>query len=202
MKNSCNKVIDILDRLLAPNGCAWDREQTLLTLRETVLEEICELIDAINSGDKEHIKEELGDLLFNALFFAKVAEKENVTTFDGVVDELADKLIRRHPHVFEEAKQLSSSGVVEQWEKIKKNEKGKIERTLFEGIPAGLPALARAQKMSKRMKKQGVPVPEAALEGASPVGLALWGIIQQAQREGVDAEQELRTILEKIDRLS
>jgi tetrapyrrole methylase family protein/MazG family protein len=200
MHNSCDKVVEIIDRLLGPGGCPWDREQTLLSLRESVLEEICELIDAVNSGDKEHIQEEIGDLLLNAIFFAKVAEKEHVCTFDGIVDELADKLIRRHPHVFKESKTLTTEGHLKQWDEIKNTEKGKDKRTgVFDGIPASLPALAKAQKMFKRLKKKEMKIPESVLDKASPLAVTLWKTIEKAQSEGCDAEQELRHLLSQIE---
>lgn len=201
--NSCDHVIAIIDRLLSPTGCPWDWKQTLLSLRESVLEETCELIDAINSGNKEHICEEIGDLFFNALFFAKVAQKEGVGTFDGILQELADKLIRRHPHVFGEAEKLNVEGVLAQWDQIKKSEKGKVERvTIFDGIPHSLPALARAQKMKRKIAKDSLEnsleAPEF-LQDLSPVGFALWKIVQQAHNQDVNAEQELRVILDHIE---
>ncbi len=201
-RNSCDPVIEIIDRLLGPKGCPWDWEQTLLSLRESVLEEACELIDAINSGDKEHICEEIGDLFFNALFFAKVAEKEGVGTFDGIIQELADKLIRRHPHVFGEGDKLSYDGVISQWERIKKTEKGKVERVnVFDGIPAALPSLARGQKMAKKIAKSALEAPDQeSLEKLSPLGAALWKIVQEAHNQNVNAEQELRLVLQQIEK--
>jgi tetrapyrrole methylase family protein / MazG family protein len=124
-----NHVSEILDRLLAPNGCPWDREQTMETLRHTVLEEVCELIEAINLRDDAHIQEELGDLFLNALFFCKIAEKEKRFTLQSVLEELAKKLIHRHPHVFGDAEIKDTKAVLNQWEAIKSAEARNSKRS-------------------------------------------------------------------------
>ena len=195
------ELIRVLDTLLGPNGCPWDREQTMKSLRETLLEESCEVIEAIDLGDKTHIQEELGDLVLNAVFLCKLAEKEGVCSFDSVFVELTNKLVRRHPHIFGDASVSTSEGVKEQWERIKKTEKGKEARQhIFDGIPKGLPALAQAQKMLKAMKKNKLPLsdfekelPEGDQEMA--LGKALLQIVAKAAHQGIDAEQALRSIL-------
>lgn len=98
-----DELIEIIDRLLGPDGCPWDKEQTLQSLRSSVLEEVCEVIEAIDLNDNAHIKEELGDLFFNTIFLCKIAEKEKRFTVTEILKELNEKLIRRHPHVFGES---------------------------------------------------------------------------------------------------
>jgi tetrapyrrole methylase family protein/MazG family protein len=190
----------ILDRLLAPDGCPWDREQTLQSLRTTVLEEVCELIEAIDLDDNRHIQEELGDLFLNFIFFCKIAEKEQRFTQQAVLKGLADKLIRRHPHIFGDAKVEDAQAVVHQWEAIKSAEAHNSQRTnVLDGIPKGLPALARAQKVCKRLMKAGyaeLPEPfRGELTGEEELGQLLLAIVRAAQAQGLDAEQALRSCL-------
>ena len=152
-----DELIEILERLLGPDGCPWDKVQTLQTLRSTILEEVCEVIEAINLNDDAHIKEELGDLFLNIVLLSKIAEKENRFPVTAVLKELNEKLIRRHPHVFADGKKIHTVDELhEQWDLIKKDEKGKEKRkSVLDGISKQLPALARAQKALKRMKKAG-----------------------------------------------
>ncbi len=201
-----NELVDVIDTLFGPNGCPWDREQTLLSSRAGLLEEACEVIEAIDLGDKAHIQEELGDLLFNALFLSKLAEKEDCCTFDSVFVELKNKLIRRHPHVFGEVLIANTAAALEQWDEIKKTEKGKDTRhSIFDGIPKGLPALARAQKMLKKMKKKGESLADfqpamVKSDDEADFGLALLQLVDKASHQGIDAEQALRTALAQIEK--
>ena len=144
---------NILETLLGPNGCPWDREQTLDSLCSSLLEETCETIDAINLSDNDHIKEELGDLFFNVLFLCLVGEKENRFKLDEVLEGISNKLIRRHPHIFGEMELKTSEEVAHQWEEIKKREK-KDRQNILEGIPQSLPALARANQVLKKLQKE------------------------------------------------
>ena len=113
------QILELIDTLLGPNGCPWDKEQTFESLRETVTEEAYELVEAIDLNDKEKILEELGDLFFNAIFFCKLGEKEEVFSTEKVLQELYDKLVRRHPHVFGETVIGNVSELYEQWEQIR-----------------------------------------------------------------------------------
>lgn len=202
-----NRVSDILDRLLAPNGCPWDREQTMETLRSTVLEEVCELIEAINLRDDRHIQEELGDLFLNTIFFCKIAEKEKRFSMQTVLEELAHKLIRRHPHVFGATEISDSTAVLKQWETIKNAEAHHLQRkSAIDGIPIDLPALAFAQKLVKKLAKTAfdqLPEPQGQFSDEDSLGEVLLSLVIEAQRQGLDAEQALRkrlALCEKIFR--
>lgn len=152
------RLSEILDQLLGPGGCPWDQEQTMETLRCTVLEETCELIEAIDLNDNEHILEELGDLFLNAVFLCKLAEKEKRFSMESVIHYLNEKLIRRHPHVFGNQKAETVEEVLNQWNAIKQNEI-KHKESVLDTLPKGLPSLARAKKALKRMSKAGFEVP-------------------------------------------
>lgn len=198
-----DELIEIIDRLLGPGGCPWDQEQTLEKLRPSVLEEACEVIEAIDLGDNHHIQEELGDLLFNAIFFCKVAEKENRLKTPQVIAELNEKLIRRHPHVFGEGIAKDTNEVLRQWEELKKNEKTKLHReSIFDSLPKGLPALTRAQKMFKKMNKQ-IPqkeTPTGLFKNEEELGDLLYRLTTEAQSRGLDAEHALRKRMALIER--
>lgn len=202
-----DELIEIIDRLLGPGGCPWDQEQTLQSLRSTVLEEVCEVIEAIDLDDNMHIQEELGDLFFNAVFLSKIAEKEKRFPIQAVIKELNEKLIRRHPHVFGEGKKIDTvEELYDQWDKIKKEEKGKDKRkSALDGISKHLPSLARAQKSLKKMKKAGYLPNLNSSENSSfldekELGSHLLALVADAQAKGLDAEHALRkalTLLEK-----
>lgn len=192
------ELINVIDRLLGPAGCPWDREQTMNSIRHYLLEETAELIDAIDLEDNEHIKEELGDLFFHVLFLSRLAEKEGRFHLDDVMKTLTGKLIRRHPHVFGEAKITTSDEVLHQWEQIKKKEKENVQfKSVLDGVPKSLPALARAAKMIKKMKK--TPFQKAPffkeIENEEELGSLLWRLVADAEERGLDAEQALRKVL-------
>lgn len=195
------QLLSIIDKLMGPDGCEWDRAQTLHSMRGALLEEACELIDAIDLEDNEHIQEELGDLFFNAVFLLKLAEKEGRCGFEKVIQGLSEKLVRRHPHVFGNEKVEGVEGVLAQWDKIKREEKGKASRTsVLDGIPKGLPALARAQKVLRRIHKQGkVPDISQKNDKEQEIGQEIVKIVERAQKEGIDAEQALRSAISSIE---
>lgn len=198
-------LMKIIDRLLGPGGCPWDREQTLQSLRSTVLEEVCEVIEAIDLNDNEHIKEELGDLFFNVVFLCKIAEKEQRFTIAEVLKELNEKLIRRHPHVFSEGKKINTvDELYEQWDQIKKEEKGKDNRkSVLDGISKHLPALARAQKVMKRIKKRGYQfskIENSDITDEKELGEHLLFLTSLAQEKGLDAEHALRKALAHLEK--
>ena len=132
------RLLEISDTLLGPKGCPWDREQTLVSMRESILEEACEVIEAIDEGSDVDLIEELGDLLYNVLFFCQLAQKENRFSTDAPISRLNEKLLARHPHVFGDRKLDDVEGVISQYEKIKKEEKSHRE-SVMDGIPKGLP---------------------------------------------------------------
>ena len=150
----------IVARLRAPKGCPWDRKQTHTSLRRALLEETYEVVEALDEDDPAKLREELGDLFLHVLFQAQIARDEDEFRLAQVGEELAAKLIRRHPHVFGEVQVANADEVVTNWERIKQEEKraaGKQPaRTLESNIPRELPALVRAQKIFERAQRQGI----------------------------------------------
>ena len=152
-----NDLLKVMAKLRSPTGCPWDREQTHLTLRRHAIEEVYELIDSIEAGDDREMAEELGDLLLQVVFHCQLARERGAFDFEKVTRHLVDKLIRRHPHVFGKTKVKNVDEVWANWEKIKRTEKHgtHLERkSAFDGIPKHLPALLRAEKLSKKARKE------------------------------------------------
>lgn len=212
---SLPRLVDIMDRLLAPDGCPWDREQTLDTLRPFLVEETYEVLDALSRGDVAGHREELGDLLMQIVFHAALRSAEGAFDIDGVIADISDKLVRRHPHVFGDATGVTTSEqVLAQWDEIKRAEKaaaGRRDRTLA-GVKPG-PALARAQKIGSKAGKVGFDWPgwegsfakieeevrevAEAIRGGAPaaihheIGDLLLAVVNVARKVGVDAENAL-----------
>jgi tetrapyrrole methylase family protein / MazG family protein len=201
-----DELLEVTDKLLGPGGCPWDQEQTLHSLRHCVVEETYELIEAIDSEDNSHILEELGDFLFNAVFFCKVAEKEERFKMKEVLDVITQKLIRRHPHVFGDAKIKTVDELYVQWEKIKKEEKGKTHRkSALDSIPKKMPALSRAGKALKKMVKSHYPhLPDVStqktFQNEEALGQALLRMVAVAQAQDLDAELALRKALASLEK--
>lgn len=204
--NAFEHLIETTDTLLSPQGCPWDREQTMNTMRSSIIEEACELVEAIDLNDNAHIQEELGDLFFIAVFLSKLAEKEGRCNVTDVLKGIDDKLIRRHPHVFGEIKIDNSDAVVKQWGEIKQQEKGKTHRkSALDGIPKDLPSLARAQKVHKKISSAKFPdeplfSKEASFENEEELGQTLYHLVAQAQEKGLDAEHALRKTLAHLEK--
>jgi MazG family protein len=154
-----DRLLEIMARLRAPDGCAWDREQTPATLKPQMIEECYEVIEAIDSGSPAHLTEELGDLLLHIVFQAQIAREAGDFTFADVANGIADKLIRRHPHVFGDVKIADAAGVVAQWHQLKKAEKPERESVL-DGVPRALPALLRAEALQKKARQVGFDWPD------------------------------------------
>lgn len=157
------RLLGIMDQLRDPGGCPWDREQTLRTLTPYLLEEAHEVIEAIESGDAAHHREELGDLLFQVVFQARIAREEGKFDFASVCDSISEKLTRRHPHVFGDVSVSGSKEVVQNWERIKAAErkaKGE-ERSAIGGVPVALPALVRAERLTEKAGAVGFDWPDA-----------------------------------------
>ncbi len=155
-KTAINDLLAVMARLRSPTGCPWDREQNHLTLRRHAIEEVYELIDAIESGDDVEMGEELGDLLLQVVFHCQLASERGAFNFETVTRELVNKLIRRHPHVFGATKVKNVDEVWANWEKIKRAEKTGTHReraSALDGIPKHLPALLRAEKLLKKAHK-------------------------------------------------
>ena len=150
------RLLGIMRQLRGPGGCPWDREQTLDSLKSNLIEETYEVIDAIEGGDRAELCGELGDLLLQVVFQAQICDEAKEFNFDDVVNGIADKLVRRHLHVFGDVKADTSGEVLRNWEKIKKTEKGaETPRSLVEGIPRHLPALSKANLVQKRVARAG-----------------------------------------------
>lgn len=181
------KLLSIADRLLGPGGCPWDLEQTFFTLQPYLLEETHELLEAIDHEDPAKIKEELGDVLYALIFIAKLGEKEGKFHLEESIQMVAEKLIRRHPHIFGDQKISSGADVVKNWEEIKRLE-GK--KSPISDIPPTLPSLARAQKIISKMRKKKKEVIEEKISDG--FGQKLWDLVRQADAEGIDAESALR----------
>lgn len=149
------QLVAIMRKLRAPGGCPWDAEQTHESLTRYLLEETYEVIEAIDEKSPQHLKEELGDLLLQPVFHAAIAEASGDFNIDDIINTLCDKLIRRHPHVFGDLEIKDSNAQVENWEQIKKLEKGDERPSALSGVPADLPALMKAHKISEKASRVG-----------------------------------------------
>ena len=148
-------LMELMRRLRGPGGCPWDAEQTHDSLKRYLLEETYEVMEAIDANSVPMMKEELGDLLLQVVFHAVIAEEQNEFSIDEVIDTLNDKLIRRHPHVFADLQIDTIDQLIENWEKIKKNEKGMTRKSALSGVPSHLPALLKAQKIGEKAARVG-----------------------------------------------
>jgi len=193
-------LIAVMARLRGEDGCAWDREQTHESLLKYLIEESHEFIDAVESGDRTHMIEELGDVLYQVLFHADLgaADPDNPFTIEDVARVARDKMVGRHPHVFGDVTADTADEVVANWEKWKAAEKP--ERTsAFEGLPKGLPALALADKVIGKLDESPTTselVTEATTE--DDLGDLLVAIVSAARANGLDAERALRTAVRRV----
>lgn len=153
-----SELIDVIARLRAPDGCQWDRVQTHKSLRPNMLEEAYEAVDAMDSGDMKHLKEELGDVLLQVVLHAQIASEEGAFTIEDVAKGLKDKLIHRHPHVFGDVKVNSTKEILDNWDKLKAEEK-QHRKSAMDGISKSQSALMSAQKISKKAVKTGFEWP-------------------------------------------
>jgi MazG family protein len=218
MMSSSDRLREIVAKLRAPDGCPWDREQTHATLKPHLLEECYELIDAIDDQDDQALLEELGDVLLQVVLHAQMASEEGRFDFDQIADRIADKLVLRHPHVFGDKKLPTSEAVLRQWDVIKRSEKQE-RKSVTDGVPRALPALAKAQKVQVRAARSGFDWPEAQdvvakireeiseIETASDthelseeLGDLLFSIVNFARKRGLDAEGVLQTATAKFTR--
>lgn len=151
-----NRLSEIMEKLRSENGCPWDKEQTPQTLRSTFIEETFEAIDAISEDDADHVKEELGDVFFNLVFISRCYEESGFFGSEDSLNEVCEKLIRRHPHVFGSADGLlTSSEVHNQWEKIKETVEGRKSESVLDSVPKSFPPLLKAYKLLKKASKSG-----------------------------------------------
>ncbi|MFO1020861.1 MAG: nucleoside triphosphate pyrophosphohydrolase [Planctomycetales bacterium] len=152
------ELVEVVARLRSPTGCPWDREQTLASIRPYTLEETFEVLEAIDADDNAAIQEELGDLLLQVLLYAQIAQDEGRFDLPAILEELSDKLIRRHPHVFGEVQAETPEQVVQHWERVKQAEK-QHRTSKLEGVPPDLPALARQARLQSKVTKAGITWP-------------------------------------------
>ncbi len=205
-------LVELMKRLLAPDGCPWDREQSYESLRRYVMEEACEVIDAIDAGDFRQLSEELGDLALQVAFLSELGRRDGHFGPDDVMLGICEKLIRRHPHVFGDVEVAGSADVVRNWEAIKQEEKG--PRNLLDSVPRSLPALDRAQRLTRQAARVGFDWPDAASVRAKveeelreldeaiqqgdraelehEFGDVLFALVNLARHHGVDAGSALR----------
>ncbi len=210
----------VLKALRAPDGCPWDREQTLASIQPCLQEECYELLSAMVGEDLANHREELGDVLLQVLFQCDIREEQGAFTFDEVVSELTDKLIRRHPHVFGEVDAKDTETVLRNWERIKQGEHKAPKASALDGVPEALPALLKAQRTQHKAAKVGfdwqdAEGPEAkiveelaelkaAVAAGQPEAVAdeygdvLFSMVNLARHIGVDAESALRAATAKF----
>ena len=195
------RFFDTIKALRAPNGCPWDKEQTPLSMRNDLIEEAFEALDAISEQNPEHAKEELGDVILNATMISYMYEQENHFTVADVYKELTDKLIRRHPHVFPESegqscveqKTSTPEEVLQQWDRIKSNLENRKSSSILDEVPNGFPPLLKAYKMQKKAAKKGFdwkdlkPVKDKIFEELNEVEQA-YENLQQFKQEPSNAK--------------
>ncbi|CAB4580289.1 unannotated protein [freshwater metagenome] len=192
------RLVAVMDQLRSPGGCLWDAEQTHETLIKFLLEESYEYIEAVETNDREAMLEELGDVLLQVYFHARIAQEHPTEPFsiEDVAEKVADKLIRRHPHVFGDVKVSSSDEVLENWEALKALEKGRT--SAVDGVPLAQPALTLVSKLLYRAEKNKInlslptSIQKPAQATQQSVGEVLLATIAWAQENGVDPEGALR----------
>jgi len=206
--DSFDRLLTIMDDLR--EKCPWDREQTIDTLRKLTIEETYELVDAIDSGDWFQLKGELGDLFLHLVFYSKIASENNHFTVSDVLNEICDKLVHRHPHVYANTEADSSEKVKENWEAIKIKEKGAKGKSVLEGVPKSLPALVKAYRIQEKVQGVGFDWPDAESVWAKveeelkelrnpssrenelmEFGDVMFSLVNYAKHRGLDPEQAL-----------
>jgi len=199
------RLVDIMETLRGPDGCPWDREQDLRSLRRYVLEEAYEVVQAIDDGDMDALPGELGDLLLQVVFLSQMASEEGLFDVRRVADAISDKLVRRHPHVFGDGEVANAEEVLQRWESIKRDERG--GGSVLDDIPASFPALARAEKLGRRAAHVGFDWPD--VDGVlGKVREELDEVEQAIAHAGADArrdegvEQELGDLLFAVANLA
>jgi len=206
-------LVAVMDRLRSPGGCPWDAEQTHESLVPYAIEEVFEVAEAVESGDRMNLREELGDLLLQVVFHARVAAEHPTDAFDleDVAAGIAAKLRRRHPHVFAEVEELDDPDEVHRrWERLKQEEKGRA--SVLDGVPVAMPSLARAQKVIGRVRRSGLgreadtdrlPPPaqgaDRTRDASILLGRRLLDLVQESVDAGVDAEGALRAAVRDLE---
>jgi tetrapyrrole methylase family protein/MazG family protein/ATP diphosphatase len=218
--STLSRLVQVMQRLLGPDGCPWDREQSLSTLKKYVLEEACEVIDAIEGGDRTSLREELGDLLLQVVFQAELARTEKSFAIDDVVSGIVDKLVSRHPHVFGDLDAKTADEVLRNWELLKAEEKKAKGQGVLSGVPRSLPALVRAARIGEKVNRVGFDWADASGSRAKvseeieeldraiasgdaaaiedEMGDVLFALVNLSRHVEVDAEGALRRTIEKF----
>ena len=204
-KPAINDLLKVMAKLRSPTGCPWDREQSHMSLRRHAIEEVYELIDAIEARDDHEMSEELGDLLLQVVFHCQLARERGAFDFEKVCRLIVEKLIRRHPHVFGKTKVKNVDEVWANWEKIKRAEKEgtHLERkSAFDGIPKHLPALLRAEKLLKKARKADLLNENFSHKNIfrDGIGKKLFNLVELAQTRGWSAEELLCNEIKKRER--
>jgi XTP/dITP diphosphohydrolase len=196
-QSELQRLVEVMDRLRSPGGCAWDAEQTHESLIKYLLEESYEFIDAIETDDRAGMREELGDVLLQVYFHSRIAQDHPTDPFsiEDVAGAIADKLISRHPHVFDNLEVSGTEEIIENWEAIKAREKGRT--SAIEGIAMSQPALPLVSKILYRAEKFNVPLSLNSYQSEfevneKSVGEALASVIAWAHENGIDPESALR----------
>ena len=220
-KYTIEQFLEIMRKLRAPDGCPWDKEQTHSSIRNNFLEEVYEVVDAIDRDSTEDMREELGDVLMQVVFHSVMAEEEKRFDFSDVVNEVCEKLVYRHPHVFGNVSADTSEKVLDNWEKLKRAEKSQNSYTeTLKSVPIAFPALMRAQKLQKRASKAGYDFENAACafekineetcelekamanlskeEMTEELGDLLFSVVNVARLLGVDCEEALQRSNDKF----
>ncbi|MBK8978388.1 MAG: nucleoside triphosphate pyrophosphohydrolase [Planctomycetes bacterium] len=220
--DALDRLLDVVARLRAPDGCPWDREQSERTMAPHLLEETYEALDAIERGAPAGVREELGDVLMNVLMIAQIASETDRFDTGDVAATIADKLVRRHPHVFGDTVAHSPAEVLANWEQIKRREGGAAPRSALDGVPPALPALLRACRVGEKAARVGFDWPDrdgprrkvdeelAELDAALAEGDAeaagrelgdvLFSLCNLARHHGLEPETALRATIERFSR--
>lgn len=198
-------LLQVMARLRSPTGCPWDREQDHRSLRFHAVEEVYELMDAIEAGDDQEMKEELGDLLLQVVFHAQLAAERRAFDFEDLTRHLVEKLVRRHPHVFGDSQAKDVDAVWAQWEQIKRAEKSGTRHdrpSALDGVPRHLPSLLRAEKIIKKARKAKLLAATSSVpkRSRSALAKALFELTERAQASGWSAEELLRTEIQRRER--
>ena len=217
------RLISIMKRLRAPQGCPWDAEQTHKSLITNMIEEAYEAVDTIQRDDWKQMREELGDVLLQVVFHAEIAQDNGRFDFNAVAAEVSEKLIRRHPHVFASSRADTTDAVLTQWDKIKRQEKGTESTPYLHGTGKGLPALLRAWKLQKKAAKAGfdwpdaqgaldkvkeetaeceeiLPLPEEDPRITEELGDLLFSVVNLCRKKGIDPEVAMTGANKKFER--
>ena len=199
---SVDRLVEIIKRLLAPDGCPWDREQTHMSIRGHLVEECAELLEAIDREDSDSMREELGDVLMHIMLHAEIASEQGLFSFDDVAAELGDKLVRRHPHVFGDAKAYDSHDVLKIWQQVKtKEKKARTVGGLFDGIPPQLSALRYAYDVAKKADSgilEKADKNSVSAGDSADMGRRLFELVREAASRGLEPEAALRDYLNLV----